>query len=218
MEQKVILKESNRCIFLLKTEQISFYITIPRNSKLSLSVSLFDTIDDNKIKEIPSIPDKAIIVPIFDNNVVTGLKNNSAQHYLYLEKLLSIIVNTSYKLLKFNKIEVNTKIILDDNKDFLNFNSWYTQKYKERVELQDLGIHKNNVISQPLFNEPKSPKVNTNENINVTLTNFTPTKTPEDENIMESEEEPAASPGFISYVLLGVIVAVISLVVLYMLV
>ena len=219
MEQKVVLKEDNKYIFLLKNEQFSFYIIIPRINKLSIALSIFDNINDEKIKEITNIPDKAIIVPLINNKVLNEIKNNYAEYYNYLEKLFAIIVNTSYKLLKFNNIDVNNKIILDKNDDYLNFNNWYLTKYKERVELIDLGIHKSAIVSKPLFEGIAEPKItNTNTDINVTLTNFNADEISNQNNIIQNEEAQASSAGFISYVLLGVIVAVISLVILYMLV
>ena len=115
------------------------------------------------------------------------------------------------------KITYKNHSIIDYVEKFSSFNNWYVLKYNGRVESFDLGIHVSSIVSKPLFeNAAAEPK-----DINVTLTNFAPEAAfdqNETANRNSNVNETAASPGFVSYVLLGVIVAVISLVILYMLV
>ena len=217
MEQKVVLKESNRCIFFLDNGDVSFYILIPRASSLSLAVSIFDNVDEKMVKNIPNIADKAVIIPIISSDILNALVSSNNEVFQRLDGFLAKMINISYKLLNFNRIEVNNKVIIDYVEKFSSFNNWFVLKYNGRVESFDLGIHVSSIVSKPLFeNAAAEPK-----DINVTLTNFAP-EAAFDQNEMANRNsnvnETAASPGFVSYVLLGVIVAVISLVILYMLV
>lgn len=217
MEQKVVLKESNRCIFFLDNGDVSFYILIPRASSLSLAVSIFDNVDEKMVKNIPNIADKAVIIPIISSDILNALVSSNNEVFQRLDGFLAKMINISYKLLNFNRIEVNNKVIIDYVEKFSSFNNWYVLKYNGRVESFDLGIHVSSIVSKPLFeNAAAEPK-----DINVTLTNFAPEAAfdqNETANRNSNVNETAASPGFVSYVLLGVIVAVISLVILYMLV
>ena len=223
MEQKIILKETNKCIFFLNNENSSFYIIIPRNQRLSLVVSIFNNVNEALVKSIQPPQDKAIIVPIINTNVLEDVKNGNGNNYLVLEKFLANAINTAYKLLSFNKIEVNNKIIIDYNEEYSRFYNWYILKYKERIELLDLGLHKSDIISKPLFENVEQKPAD----INVPLTNFAAEETlnkgqmiedNEDEIPLNNSNVKEESLGFVSYVLLGVIVAVVSLVILYKLI
>ena len=99
LEQKVILNDNNRCIFLLNSDNYSFYIVIPKNQKMALGISIFDSLTEEIIKSIPIIPDKAIIIPVINSDVLDKIKLYNVNYYQYLDKLLSVIINTSYNFI-----------------------------------------------------------------------------------------------------------------------
>ena len=211
MEQKVIMKESNKCIYLLRDNNISFYLIIPRSKEVNLVLGIFDNIDDNNVINIKNIPDKSIVVPIIDKNILEGAKTGKEECYKYIDNLFSILINTAYKILTYNKIEVNNKIILDYNMKYSSFNNWYIPQYKERIELIDLNLHPDNTIPKPQINDVKESRV-----LEDTLPDIKAKEL--NNNDILNNNKYASAGGFISYVLLGVIVAVISLVILYMLI
>ena len=119
---------------------------------------------------------------------------------------------------------------------FENFNQKYIEKYQDRVELYHLiekpverSNNNSNIFesipdqhSEPVF-KPVEPPF-TNQPTTSTINN-TPADTIEesidtilaDEPVITSpEKKDTHEPGFVSYVLLGVLVAVVSLVFLYL--
>lgn len=209
MEQRIVLKNDTQCIFSIREANLNFYMMIPNAKKVSVVLGLFEDVNDDVVKEIPFFSDKVIVVPVIEKNVLDGVKGKQESYWQYLDKVLSLLINTAYKILTFNHIEVSNQIILDNNVDYLDFNHWFTGRYNGRVELSNLNLVSS--ISKPLFGQNAIPSSNVME-----------VPVEEETLTFDQEKEPLKNkgrdPGFVSYVLLGVLVAVISLVVLYLLI
>ena len=225
MEQKVILKTRERCIFLIRESKIDFYLVIPNSKKVSLVLGIFQNIQEEMVKNITNYSDKAIVLPILSEQVLEGVKTNQSSCFEYLDRFLSVLINSSYKILSFNHIEVSEKILLHNNSEYNSFNQWFQEKYHGRIELTNLASQ-----PQPSFTNPKTSESNplaqatfTNqvETSNIKTENNKDMNRPENnlsnENVSKKESN-TKEPGFVSYVLLGVVVAVVSLVFLYLII
>ena len=235
MERKVILQTSEQCIYYIKDTSLEFYLIIPNNKEVSIVLGLFPEVNEGIVKTLPFEKDKAIVVPAINGNILTKANHLDDISFKYVDNVLSYLINTCYKILTHNRLVVRSKVLLNNHTAYENFNNKFIEKYQGRVELYNL-IEKNIPKEVPLAN------TNIFEPISGTtvIPAFTPTEPPfkqeslannvrgdemeelvdpllADEPVITSEDKKdSKEPGFVSYVLLGVLLAVISLVFLYL--
>ena len=227
MEQRKILELNKHDIYLLSDNNIAFYIGIPKVTEfnsVNISIDLkdhFDKININK-NDIVYVKDElaniyqdidseniTLITPIFYNDILQRIKTEPKEGlFSYLDKCLSYIINNAHNVLVEKNIQVNSKIVIVKNDKFANFINWFSARYSSRVDTKQYS---------ELLGDFTSiiPVVNTDNIISV------PTeKVSADNNSVSGVQtnlKESHSTGFISYVLLGVIGIVITLVILYML-
>ena len=211
----------------MKETNLDFYVIIPNKKEVSILLGLFPNITEQIVKTMPKEMDKAIVIPVINEQILTNANHLDGASIKYLDGILSYLINFSYKLLTHNNIKVNQKILLNNHTSYTNFNTQYIEKYQGRVELYDLTPKKN--PNAPIFEpvqeqqpkefKPVEPPFNNNQ---------TPSRNTDaleelvdpilyDEPVITSpEKKDSKEPGFVSYVLLGVLLAIISLVFLYM--
>lgn len=214
MEQKLITKNNNLCIFYMQEKNLGFYIVIPNSKRVKIALGLFENVDEDFIKNIKINQEVALVIPIIKADILKQSNIISSPSDKYLNQVLPFLINTSYKILTYNKIEVDNQVILNNNYDLAIFNRNFIEKNQGRVVLMDLinkpikveniqiNLQPNQIIQEsPLTEMPKQEE-------NVLLTELP------NENITKSPEVPH-EPGFVSYVLLGVVIAVATLAFLY---
>jgi len=230
MEQRIIKKTEEKCIYFMKENNLDFYFVIPNNKQVSIVLGLFSNVNDEFIETINFEQDKAVIVPVISNQILTSANHLDTTGFKYLDSVLSYLINVSYKILTSNNLIVNQKILINNNPTYTNFNQKYVEKYGGRVELYEL-IKKE--VQKPINNDPifepreEVESVNNFKPVEPPFKNYKPIDNEDeikesiepllyDEPVITTEEtENRKEPGFVSYVLLGVIIAVISLVILY---
>ena len=213
MEKRVIEQNPNRNIFLIEDGKLSFYLLIPNSYVMSITIGLFENINDDMVKLIPNHSDKAIVVPVINNQILSRMNVIGSDEYNYMDKLLSYLINTSYNILSRYQWKIEKEVYLNQNVSFTNFNNAYLEKYKGRIFPVDL-FPKNEVKEEvpAVVNNVLDNNIVNNGGINM------PTEVMEESAVQEefTPKKRVREPGFVSYVLLGVIVAVVSLVFLYM--
>lgn len=218
MEQKVISKTEEQCIYLMKDPNLAFYLIIPNEKQVNILLALFPEVTEDIIKTLPKEKDKAIIIPIINNQFLTNANNLEPTSFTYIDKVLNYLINTVYQILNYNHVKVNEKVLLNNHSLYTNFNNKYIERYNNRVELYNLmkpveELHEK-IEKQPIEETAL-------ETVPEPIDNSLPlTNQPEEQNneILENTnvKKRVREPGFVSYVLLGVLVAVISLVFLYL--
>lgn len=222
MNKTLILQLNEHNIYLLSDNNISFYISVPKatifnSTNISIDIKEnFDKININQndmvyvkdeLMEIYRDIDNeniTLVVPVFHNDILKRIKVAPSESlYSYLDKCISYIINNAYKTLVSENVKVNTKIIIVKNENFEDFINWFSQRYSSRVDTKqysDLIGDFTSVI----------PVTSTSNILEI------PTEKKEtiEGNIPISEN---TSTGFISYVLLGVIGIVLTLIILYIL-
>ena len=112
-------------------------------------------------------------------------------------------MNLSHQILSYNKLNVNQVVYLKNHPNYSVFCDWFSKKYSGRVRL----IEEERVsVSAPVVQK-------SNSTIEKQIV-----QTPVNENEVLGNDDQVTregSLGFVSYVLLGVVVAVLSLVFLY---
>ena len=226
MEQQIISKTKEQCVFLMKETNLDFYFIIPNSKQVSIVLCIFPDVNENVIKTLPTEQDKAIVIPIISNQILTSANHLDTTSFKYLDNVLSYLINVSYKILTRNNLIVDKKILLNNHSLYENFNNQYIEKYKDRVELYNLISKPKSNINQNIFEpipeqlfKPVEPPF---KNIPTTTTNSDVIEElvdpilSDEPVVTSSEKKENHEPGFVSYILLGVLVAVISLVFLYM--
>ena len=71
-----IERTSKRSIFLMTSQNLNYYIIVPLVKQVKIILGLIENIDDQKIKEIPTLNDKVIVVPVLNKQMIDYLKNN----------------------------------------------------------------------------------------------------------------------------------------------
>lgn len=226
MEQKMIYKTSEQYIFLIKENNLDFYLIIPNNKQISIVLGLFSDVNEEMLKNLSNENDKAIVVPVINEQILTSANHLDTTSFKYLDSILSYLINISYKILTGNKLSVNSKILINNNPLYENFNSKYLEKYNGRVELYNLTkkidttksiFTATEEVSQPVFKPVEPPFQNqTNNNSKDSIEEDIEPILYDEPVITSSDMKDTKEPGFVSYVLLGVLIAVISLVFLYM--
>jgi len=220
MKNTLYLELNKHNIYLLEDDNISFYISVPKSEvfpSTNISIDLKDTF--NKINpntndliyvkdELKNIYEDidyeniTLVIPLFKNNILDMIKNTPSQNlFIYLDKCITYIINNAYIFLTQSKINVNTKIIIINNDKFQEFITWFEGRYQSRIDTKQYA---------ELLGEFTSviPVLNTQAISNI------PTEKKENNNKIEVNENRG---GFISYLLLGIIGIVLTLIILYLL-
>ena len=233
MERRVILQSAEQCIYLVKDTNLDFYMVIPNSKKVSIVLGLFPDMNENDVKTLPKDNDKVVVIPVINSQILTNANHLDTVSFKYLDNVLSYLINSTYKILTHNRLEVEKKILLNNHSLYSNFNDKYIEKYQGRVELYNLiqkqssePVMSNKEIFEPVSATTVIPAFKPSEPMfkNVTNDNKTTDSIEEeiepilyDEPVVKSSDvKDNKEPGFISYILLGVLIAVISLVFLYM--
>ncbi len=211
MKQRVVAKDQEHCIYFIEEQNICFYLMIPNAKKITLVLELYPNINDEIVKKIPIISEKVIVIPVLEEKIFTGIKSKQVDYFNYLDNILSHLINASYKILTFNHLEVEKKVILNQNSLYDGFNKWFIQKYESRVELMDLGLNNSSLLDEKQeYTQTEKQPIPEDVPVKDSNPNIPETTPP-----LEEEPPKDKEPGFVSYVLLGVLVAVLSLVFLY---
>lgn len=233
MNQTLVGNINNQNVYLINDEKVPYYISVPNEKTATIVINLPDNPDKintakNSLTEIPNIikemysklsrEGSAIITPVIDSKIMEQVKlNTDPKCVSFLNQAIGYIINKAYSTLKQNGKEIFKNIKLNDNVTYKIFNNRFQSLYNDRIELVK---YDNNVTN---INTPQTniPNIQNIQNEEPTIANTT--TIPLDDAYKELEvENPKVKtrtkePGFVSYVLLGVIVAVLSLIGLYLL-
>ena len=128
MEQRIVEKNQEKCIFFIKDEKTEFYLIIPNNKKLSIGLGIFSMVNDEFVKKIVSDGEKAIVIPVVAEEILGQINQPETQGYQYFEQLLSYLINLAYRILTANHIQVEQQIYLSQDKGYAAFGNNYLLK------------------------------------------------------------------------------------------
>lgn len=215
MVQRMILKTQERCIYEIEEKELKFYLLIPNTKKVFLTICLMENPTDISIQKILFDQSKVFVIPKIENTFLERIKINSEQAFNDLDKYLSSLINLSHQIIVYNHIEVES-VVYFNSLSFPNFETWFIQKYQGRVAATKIN-YQSEEKPQPVIKEPDT--IDNTMTLAASIENSNKIAPPEDIEIEKPEqEEKSHDLGFVSYVLLGVIVAVVSLVFLYLII
>ena len=122
MERRVILQSAEQCIYLVKDTNLDFYMVIPNSKKVSIVLGLFPDMNENDVKTLPKDNDKVVVIPVINSQILTNANHLDTVSFKYLDNVLSYLINSTYKILTHNRLEVEKKILLNNHSLYSNFN------------------------------------------------------------------------------------------------
>ena len=216
MEQLEIERTKTRFTYLIKDTNIEFYLIIPNNNRVSIVLNIMENVDNDKVKNIPDFMDKVLVIPVLNSNIINYLKTPMAA-YNQADNYFSNLINISYKILTHNRITVDALVYMNNNSVFSNFNNYFVNKFNGRVALINLNIQNN--VAAPITppNVPINQEVPEKKDLPQELDAIYNEEITLNSGDLPKNETNKKEPGFVSYVLLGVMIAILSLIFLYML-
>ncbi|MEE3343249.1 MAG: hypothetical protein VZS44_04075 [Bacilli bacterium] len=237
MDKTLISNVDNKSVYLINDDKVPFYVSIPVNKevsdytivinifgqpdKINPSISNMAMISQEVINIYDSFKDNtvAVVTPIVDGNGIEQVRlSNSEEIFVYMDKVISYLINQSYKVLSSEGFSISKVVKLYNNQLFENFNNWFINKYNGRVILyNDYEKSTVNIQSQRDVVPENVPVVDPEAQMiaNRVLDDTSGLDSVKEEEVLP--ESDVREPGFVSYVLLGVVVVVVTLVILYML-
>lgn len=230
MEKKMVLDLDNHAVYYVKTDLLSYYITIPKyNEDTNICIELKSKMDNynldlndevwvmENVKNTFSYIDSyniTLVLPILDEDSISILEKIDQTNYEKIDQLLGKTINGAYTLLKENNKKVDSEIILINNDRYKTFINWFITRYRSRVICKNLL----EVIQMYNINATAYKKLETPAITFVVGSYNTEIDAPkaikeEHSEVTNQKLVPQISSGFSSYWLLAVITLVVSVVV-----
>lgn len=215
MVQRMILKTQDKCIYEIEEKNLKFYLLIPNTKKVFLMICLMENPTDVSIQKIIQEPNKVLVIPMVESNILSSVSLNQEEAFHYLDQYISGLINLSHQILVYNHMEVEN-VVYFNSVLFPNFEKWFIQKYQGRVASVKINYQSSEKVS-PVVQEPDT--IDNTMTLAASISQNQGTDIPLVDEKKDIEiQEKTHEFGFVSYVLLGVIVAVVSLVFLYLII
>ena len=229
MDKELILQLKNHDVYYVKTNEINYYITIPKNiESTDICIELknkmgnydielndevwvmenvkttFSYIDDYNI---------TLVLPILKEEQISILEKIDSSKYDEIDKKIGFLINSSYMLLKENKKKVNSQIILVNNDRYKTFINWFITRYKNRVVCKNLleliQIYNAKATSYKKLETPVMNFVVGSYNTEIDAPKIEE-KVAESNELLNAKKEPQVSYGYATYWLLAIVTLVVS--------
>lgn len=242
MKETLICSLEKHNVYYVSNSSYGFYILVPFKDYTDTNIAIrlksnyqnydlnknpLDVVTNELINYYKKVDNYNItlLLPIFyDNTLKRIVTVDDMEKYLTIERALGDMINNAHMLLTKNNIKVNSNIYIINNDSFKKFTNWFVARYNNRIEYKTILelVQQNDNFSN--YNVLETPNINfvvgKNEEPNIEKTAEIEIET--FENIVrEMEEKPKKTvskkvdnAGHVSYILLGVIAFVVSLVLL----
>lgn len=245
MKETLICSLDKHSIYYLNDANCGFYILVPIKEYKETNITLrlksnyqnydltkntLDKVTEELINYYKNIDNYNItlILPVFYNDILSRIRTvEDMEIYQKIDAYLGYIFNSAYAFLSKNNIKVNSSIYVINNDSFKNFTNWFVSRYNNRIEYKTIlelvkqgnDFNNYNMVETPNINfvvGKNDPPVldKTVEMETQTFDNYA-------KDIAKEEKKPPLreeSSGFVSYILLGVITFVVSMILLFVLV
>lgn len=209
--------EKGRKIYLIKTQSYSYYIIIPIKQQVRVLLDIRENVSVDKIIETPVLNDMAVLVPVINEGIFNYLKapqNSYSQGTDYFSAILS---NAS-GLLRHNRKVVELVALFNNNDSISNFINYFVSNFPNVIQKSDRDLLRGEIVGSVVNNASMMNQGVVGADVPLVDPNAAVYNEPAKEVTNESTTNKNGEPGFVSYVLLGVVIAIVSLVFLYMLI
>jgi len=243
MKETLICKLEKHNIFYLSNSNYGFYILVPFKDYTDTNIAVrlksnyqiydlnknpLDVVTNELINYYKNLDNYNItlILPVFYDDILSRIATvEDMEKYMIVDRYLGEIFNSAYNLLIKNNIKVNNNIYVINNDSFKKFTNFFVSRYNNRIEYKTIlelikqndSFNSYNVVETPSINfvVGKNEEPSIEKTAEIEIETF--------DNVMrEMEDEHKKNPpkkqenaGYVSYVLLGVILLTVSLVLLW---
>ena len=172
-----------------------------------------------------------LVLPIFYDGILDRIRTvEDLVLYQRLDGYLGNIFNNAYAFLTKNNIKVNSNIYIINNDSFKTFTNWFVSRYNNRIEYKTIlelvkqSDHFNSydMVETPSINfvvgKNEEPKLDKTVEIETetfnSMTRDIIDEEPKKKDASTSDKKNNA--GFVSYILLGVVSFVVSMLLLFL--
>lgn len=229
MEKKLVLELQNHNVYYIKTNDINYYITIPKNERsTNICIELKNRMGNydielndeiwvmENIKTTFSYVDTyniTLVLPILKEEEISILEKIDSSKYDKIDKLIGQVINGSYMELRNNNIKVDSQIILVNNDKYKTFINWFITRYRERVICKNLleliQLFNVNATSYKKLETPVMSFVVGSYNTEVTAPKAEHKET-QQESLSNMNKQPEVSYGYATYWILAIVTLVVS--------
>ena len=234
MNKRLVLDLPNHSVYYVKADDISYYITIPKNfDTTNICIELKSKMDNynldmnDEIWVMENVKNTFyyidnyninLILPILNEDGISVLEKMDTSKYEMIDMLLAKTINGSYMNLKEAGKNIGNQVILIDNDRYKAFINWFITRYKERVIcknlLQVIQMYNVNATTYKKIETPAISFVVGSYNSEVDAPKVV--HEPEPEVMPTKQLQPQMSSGFTSYWLLVAITIIVAGIVAFM--
>lgn len=154
MIKKEVLDLTYHKVYYIKSDNVSFYLTVPKNvESTNISIELKSKMGNynleqndeiwvmDNVKNTFSFIDNyniTLALPILNDDEIAILEKIDNNNYDILDKILAEVINSSYKILSDENIKIANQVILINNDRYKTFITWFATRYKERLVCKNL--------------------------------------------------------------------------------
>lgn len=245
MKETLICSLQKHNIYYLSDSNVSYYILVPYKEYSDTNISIrlksnynsydltknsLEVVTNELINYYNNLDNYnvTLILPVFYDDILNRIKVvEDLELYQKLDKYLGYIFNSAYLFLTRNNIKVNNNIYVINNDSFNKFTNWFVSRYNNRIQYKTIlelakenGTYNSyNVLETPNINfvigKDREPSIDKTVEMEVETFDNLAKKVMNGEDIVPKPRE-ASSAGFVSYILLGVITFIVSIVLLYL--
>ena len=149
MDIKLVLELKNHNVFYVKTDVVSYYITIPKSAvSTNIAIELKSKMDNynpetndalwvmENVRNTFSFVDEyniTLVLPILNDEGMSILEKIDTANFEYINRILGVVINNAYLNLKNANVIVDSQIVMINNDRYSAFLGWFVSKYNGRV-------------------------------------------------------------------------------------
>ena len=154
MDRKLVLELNNHNVYYVKTEDVNYYITIPKNfNKTNICIELKSKMENynldmndeiwvmENVKSTFSFIDNyniTLVLPILNEEDNGILEKLDVGKFEVIDHIMGKTINNAYLNLKEANIQIESQVILINNERFKSFINWFVSRYNSRIVCKNL--------------------------------------------------------------------------------
>lgn len=154
MDRKLVLELNNHNVYYVKTENVNYYITIPKNfNTTNICIELKSKMENynldmndeiwvmENVKSTFSFIDNyniTLVLPILNEEDTGILEKLDVSKFEVIDHIMGKTINNAYLNLKEANIQIESQVILINNERFKSFINWFVSRYNSRIVCKNL--------------------------------------------------------------------------------
>lgn len=244
MKETLICSFEKHNIYYLSNSNYGFYISVPFKDYTDTNITIrlksnyqnydinknsLDIVTNELINYYKNLDNYNItlILPVFNGDILSRIITvDDLEIYQKIDYYLADIFNNAYIFLTKNNVKVNSNIYVINNDSFNKFTNWFVSRYNNRIEYKTIlelikqsdNFNSYNVVETPSINfvvgKNEEPTIEKTAEIELKTFDSYVEEELNDKN-KKNTAKKENSGGYVSYILLGVIVFVVSIALLW---